>query len=159
MKKILSWLPAVLIMSMIFAFSSKPADISGQSSMTIANCIYSIYESITGRVKTEEERLNTLETLDHIVRKAAHVTEFAMLGAAFAWPLHLSGLKGFRLAWVSIGLTVVYAMTDEFHQIFVPGRSGEIKDVGIDTLGAFIGNFAFYISMNAGKKKYKRSGS
>jgi VanZ like family. len=113
--------------------------------MTISKYIYSVYERITGGVKTEEEKLDALETLDHIVRKGAHITEFAMLAAALAWPLRKSGLKGYRLAVASIGLAAIYAMTDEFHQTFVPGRSGELKDVGIDTVGALIGYSIFHL--------------
>lgn len=143
MKRILYFIPALCMMIVIFAFSSKPADISGKSSMRIANKIYSVYEGITGRTKTEEERLYEVEILDHIVRKGAHVTEFALLAAAWAWPLSKSGLKGIKLALTAIGLTVLYAASDEYHQTFVPGRSGEIKDVCIDGIGALIGYFAF----------------
>jgi len=152
MKKILYWLPALFIMIIIFAFSSKPAEISGQSSMTIANRIYSIYERITGRVKNDEERLRDLETVDHIVRKGAHITEFALLAAAMAWPLWISGLRRLRLALGTIGLTVIYAVSDEFHQTFVPGRSGEIRDVCIDAAGAVIGYFVFLTALNIRKK-------
>jgi len=159
MKKILYWIPAVLMMGIIFAFSSKTADISGQSSMTISKYIYSVYERITGGVKTEEEKLDALETLDHIVRKGAHITEFAMLAAALAWPLRKSGLKGYRLAVASIGLAAIYAMTDEFHQTFVPGRSGELKDVGIDTVGALIGYSIFSLIRSIGKRIKKASGN
>lgn len=159
MKKLLSWIPAVILMIIIFTFSSKTADISGQKSMKIARCIYSVYESITGREKPEEEKLRELEVLDHIIRKGAHVTEFAALGVSFAWPLWLSGLRGFKLALSAIGLTVAYAASDEYHQTFVPGRSGEIRDVCIDTVGAFIGYFAFsvltYIVKKSGKSKEK----
>jgi len=157
MKKILYWIPAVLMMGIIFAFSSKTADISGQSSMTISKYIYSVYERITGGVKTEEEKLDALETLDHIVRKGAHITEFAMLAAALAWPLRKSGLKGYRLAVASIGLAAIYAMTDEFHQTFVPGRSGELKDVGIDTVGALIGYSIFSLIRRIGKRIKKQA--
>lgn len=157
MKKILYWIPAVLMMGIIFAFSSKTADISGQSSMTISKYIYSVYERITGGVKTEEEKLDALETLDHIVRKGAHITEFAMLAAALAWPLRKSGLKGYRLAVASVGLAAIYAMTDEFHQTFVPGRSGELKDVGIDTVGALIGYSIFSLIRRIGKRIKKQA--
>ncbi len=145
MKKILYYIPALLIMVMIFAFSSKSAEISGKSSMTIANMIYSVYENISGNTKADEERLNSVEFLDHIVRKGAHVTEFALLAAAWAWPLSKSGLKGMKLALTAIGLTVLYAASDEFHQTFVPGRSGEIRDVCIDSLGALIGYLVFNV--------------
>ena len=145
MKKRLSWLPAILVMIIIFNLSSKPADISGQSSLKIADNIYSIYEGLTGQVKEGEERLNILRVLDHVVRKGAHITEYAILAAAIAWPLYLRGISGARLAYMTIGMTAFYAITDEYHQTFVPGRSGEIRDVLIDTIGAVIGFSLFKI--------------
>ena len=42
-------------------------------------------------------------------------------------------------AWIALAVSVVYATTDEIHQLFVPGRSGEVRDVLIDSLGALIG--------------------
>jgi VanZ family protein len=145
MKRMLSWLPAVFLMIIIFVFSSKPAEISGQSSLEITEFVYSTYESFTGQAKSDEDRIKTLENLDYFVRKGAHITEFAVLAVAIAWPLWLSSLKGYRLAAITIGLTAFYAASDEFHQTFIPGRSGEIRDVMIDTIGAVLGYIAFYI--------------
>lgn len=155
MGKRLSWLPAIIIMIMIFIFSSKPADISSQSSLVVTDYIYSVYEDITGQIKSDEERLNIISGLNYIVRKGAHVTEYAMLALAYAWPLWLRRLRGFCLALVNIGLTVIYAITDEIHQIFVPGRSGEIKDVFIDTIGALIGYLIFIIAISIYKSIQK----
>lgn len=145
MSKQLTWIPAILIMVMIYTFSSKPANISGQSSMQLVDSIYSVYENITGQTKVEEDRLSTLETLERIVRKGAHVLEYTLLSLSLAWPLWLRGLRGARLGLFSIGISVIYAATDEFHQTFVPGRSGEIRDVLIDSLGALIGFLIFIL--------------
>jgi VanZ family protein len=72
-----------------------------------------------------------LGTWDLILRKCAHMTEYAIL----AWLL-LRACRGYRLAFV---LAVAYACTDEFHQTFVRGRHGTPVDVGIDAVGALIG--------------------
>ena len=64
-----------------------------------------------------------------------------MLGYGLLACLYLRALRPHlgssnRLRWLSWGLAVVYALTDEYHQRFVPGRSGTVVDVGIDGVGA-----------------------
>jgi VanZ family protein len=72
-----------------------------------------------------------LGTWDLVLRKLAHMTEYAVLA------LLLVRATG-SAAWAFV-LTVGYACTDEFHQTFVRGRHGSPVDVGIDAVGALIG--------------------
>lgn len=144
-------------MIVIYIFSSKPAEISGQSSLAVADYIYSTYENITRQEVVGIERIDLLKTLDHIIRKGAHITEYAMLLLAIAWPLWISRprLRGLKLALIAIGMTVLYAAIDEFHQTFVPGRSGEIRDILIDLIGACIGYFVFLIIVAYSKYSHR----
>lgn len=71
-----------------------------------------------------------------------------MLGYAF---LALSLIRGFgarqsRLGWIVIGLVMLYGCSDEFHQLFVAGRSSRITDVLIDTCGGGIGLLLWQVS-------------
>lgn len=60
---------------------------------------------------------------------------YALLALSFAW-----GLGGKpKTAWLALVLAVLYAISDEFHQTFVPGRNGTPVDVTIDSLGASLG--------------------
>ncbi|MGH3134716.1 MAG: VanZ family protein [Gaiellaceae bacterium] len=95
------WLPVVAWAAMIFALSSVP-DLG------------------TG-----------LGGWDLVLRKMAHVAEFALLGALL---VRASGKAG-----LALGLGVLYAVSDEIHQSFVPGRMGSAVDVAIDTLGVVCG--------------------
>ena len=71
---------------------------------------------------------------DVLVSKVAHVIEYAIL----AWLIQRA--RGDRRAWWQSWLiAVAYAATDEFHQLFVPGRGSRITDVMIDAAGAAIG--------------------
>ena len=76
-----------------------------------------------------------LGAFDLVARKLVHIAEYALL--CFLWwrvlRLRLSA-RGAALA--AFAITVAYAATDEYHQTFVPGRSGSPIDVGIDALGA-----------------------
>jgi VanZ family protein len=73
--------------------------------------------------------------LDYILRKMAHVTEYAIL-TCLLW----RALKGYNLAPVYLVaypalISLLYAVSDEFHQSFVPGRQGSASDVVIDSIG------------------------
>ncbi|HVM68784.1 MAG TPA: VanZ family protein [Gaiellaceae bacterium] len=69
---------------------------------------------------------------DLVLRKLAHVTEYAILGG-----LLLRALRD-RM-WLAFALGVAYAVTDEVHQTFVPGRRGAATDVLIDAVGVALG--------------------
>ena len=72
-----------------------------------------------------------LGTWDYVLRKCAHMTEYAILAV-----LLVRATGSYRWAFL---LAVAYAGTDEFHQTFVRGRHGSPIDVGIDAAGALIG--------------------
>jgi VanZ family protein len=72
---------------------------------------------------------------DTILRKLAHVFEYAVLGALLARALRRPGL--------AFALAVLYAASDELHQTFVPGRHGSPVDVAIDSAGIALGILAW----------------
>jgi VanZ family protein len=72
-----------------------------------------------------------LGTWDLVVRKAAHVTEFAILGALLVRALDRPA--------AAAALAIAYAATDELHQHFVPGRTGAVFDILIDAVGVVVG--------------------
>lgn len=84
----------------------------------------------------------TLETMHAVVRKLGHFTEYLVLGVLIARALRDE--RGWRLhhAVMAIALATSYAVTDELHQHFVPGRTAAVADVGIDALGACAGQIA-----------------
>ncbi len=82
---------------------------------------------------------------DFLLRKAAHLAEYAVLAL-----LLVRAFRRTRPAWVprevlawGLGLAVFYAVTDEFHQAFVPGRGPSVADVLLDALGAAGACWAF----------------
>jgi len=80
--------------------------------------------------------LDTLFQIHHYIRKSAHFTEYFILSL-----LILRGIRGgrrdARLAWALAAIAIVagYASLDEFHQMFVPGRTAAVADVLLDTSG------------------------
>jgi hypothetical protein len=79
------------------------------------------------------------EGWDLVLRKAAHLAEYAVLGALLARAL--SGALA-AWAWIAWFAGVVYAVSDELHQHFVPGRHGSPVDVAIDAVGVAVGVLA-----------------
>lgn len=138
-----AWLPAILLMVVIFIYSSMPAVESSQRSMMITDVIVDIYENISDQSLDETLKQDWKASLEHNIRKAAHITEYTFLALAMALPFWMKGRRALPLFTQAVLLTVAYAITDELHQRLVPGRSGELRDVLIDALGAILGASIF----------------
>ena len=132
----------IALMVLIYWFSDQPDTVSSEQSMRIGKLICSI---LVGGYDTLSEvtRNQYAELIDHFVRKSAHFCEYAVLGmltwGSFCSVRAVFGEKGRKIelfAWV---WCICYAATDEFHQLFVPGRYGMVRDVILDSLGALTG--------------------
>lgn len=142
LKKAFYWLPAAAIMLAIFCFSAQPAEASGDLSTGAAGWMVSLVNKATGQGWSSTEQLELAEKIDYPVRKAAHLTEYALLGAAlaFAVGMSFSWAADWKRLYVAAQLCgSLYAASDELHQLFVPGRGGRISDVLIDSAGVLIG--------------------
>lgn len=114
-------------MGLIFWMSAQP-DSGDQSQSLLTLLLGPLAERMT---------LAQMDMVHHGFRKAAHFTEYAILGLLWVWNL---GRAAIPLAW---GLTTAYAISDEFHQIFVKNRGPSVFDVGIDSLGALTALLVF----------------
>ncbi|HWT76483.1 MAG TPA: VanZ family protein [Mobilitalea sp.] len=157
--KYISWLPAAIIMVLIFLFSSKPAVSSNATSLPIANSVLTAYESVTNTHYEAAKRDAILENINYAVRKGAHFSEYALLACALAFHLLVAGANRKWLILCPIIICALYATTDEYHQTFVPGRSGRITDAMIDTTGAATGAvlFFFLVAMHILNNRKKAS--
>lgn len=128
----------LLFMLIIFWFSAQPADDSTQMSHHVGKTVGRLL--IPGFSKWPQDKQEDFaQKIDHPVRKAAHATEYAVL-AILCYGMYFSyGYAGKRRSFLAFLLTVFYACTDEFHQFFVPGRSCQLIDVLIDSLGGMFG--------------------
>lgn len=136
--KYLLWLPAAAVMCMIFCFSHMKAGASSYLSGGITECVLTFFGTHGAAWLLDSPK--AFDTAEYLIRKCAHASEYALLGVTFVIPLKFHvGLAGKKLACVSVLAAIVYACTDEIHQLFITGRSGQLSDVGIDSLGACIG--------------------
>ena len=145
---------------MIFSFSSVRAIRSNDFTLKKAGFLSSLLVSGYNE-KTIREQIDINALVHYLLRKAAHITEFAVLGALLVADIYLWFKPGRTALVISSLLTgAAYAISDEIHQYFVPGRSCELKDILIDsagvTFGVILGTIVINITKNFSLKKPHR---
>ena len=147
----------VIWMVVIFAFSSQPDTESSEVSGRVSYQLVEGWNTAFQLGHTEAELEAPALRIEFPVRKCAHMTEYAILAllvltSIAAW----RGRPVMKHYGMALLLAFLYACTDEFHQLFVPGRYGSIADVLLDTCGGAFGMFACLIVGNR-KRKNGRS--
>jgi VanZ family protein len=94
-----------------------------------------------------------------LVRKAGHLTEYAILATLAARALRNSSHQLIRLHWFdfSLLLAAAYALTDEFHQSFVPSRTASFRDSLIDSAGALIALSIIWVRLRRRQERQKKA--
>ena len=138
-KRAIRWGMVICWMIVIFMFSSDVAETSNEKSNFIVEIIDAAGVNVESLFKGN---------IDFFIRKLAHFTEYGILSVliyrAVTFEYSVRGAKLYRNMLykksfaISIIITFLYACTDEFHQLFVNGRDGAMRDVLIDTCGGFI---------------------
>lgn len=135
-----SLLVVLLLMGLIFWFSAQPAPESQAQSGQVLRVVEALLAPFLDRLP-HGDRLRALDVLTLLIRKAGHFTEYTLLGAAL-W-VHLRQVSRVTaLKWAALWSWLagtLYAATDEWHQVFVPGRDGRIWDVLLDSAGVLTG--------------------
>lgn len=150
--KPLSFVPAIIMMYIIFSFSSQTGSDSGSLSFKVSKIVVLIYNKLFFK-GLDNDSLNTLIVMIHpYVRKLAHVSEYFLLAASVAFPLYVYRLRGFLLTIIAGAFCVSFAALDEYHQSFVAGRVASPRDVMIDSIGIFTGIICVRIIGYIGRK-------
>ncbi len=145
-KKTITIILIIAWMTLVFYFSNQIADDSSKLSGGITRAILNFFHVLEGKTLEQQSQIET------VVRKLAHFSIYTLGGILILLHLNLYKIKQNKkviIAWL-IGTT--YAITDEIHQLFVPGRSGEIRDVCIDSLGVITGIIILLIIINIGAR-------
>lgn len=150
--KPLSFVPALCMMFIIYSFSAQPAAESTQVSMEVGEKLISSANGFLNLDLDPAQIAYYTLTLQHYIRKLAHITEYFLLAVSVSLPLYVYRLRGFWLIIVAGIFCVGFACLDEYHQYFVAGRSASLRDVGIDSIGIFIGVFVTRIFGFIGRK-------
>lgn len=137
-KEVLPWAAVAIWMVVIFLLSGQTAkesgDLSGGIVQWFLNLLYRNFDSFS-----LERQLEITELWHVIIRKGAHFTEYAILSMLLANALRPYPLTGLQRWLLPVGISALYAVTDEVHQYFVPERACRLLDMGIDTCGAIFG--------------------
>lgn len=125
--------------TLIFYFSNQVASNSSKQSSRVVEFVSNVVPIIKNMKEPDKELLKS-NVLTPIVRKMAHFSIYTLLGI---WSINFINtfkkLSTSKKILIAIIFCMLYAISDEIHQTYIVGRSGEIRDVLIDTLGSITG--------------------
>lgn len=126
------WLPALFFAIAIFMFSATPGDEVAESFDALNTTVNTLSASVQSAPAAEPAAPVLSPAIDWL--KVGHVIGYFCLGISILYGL------SFQNRWaIALTLSSLYSMTDELHQMFVPGRSASLRDVLLDTLAALAG--------------------
>ncbi len=152
MKKRYVW-TAVIVLYVLFIFSNsmKPAEISSAASGRVLRMV---------RESLALSGVSSQWLTDHIIRKAAHFSEYTLLGLLLSGCVPACGFKAEKRWFIHLTAGYMVPFADETIQLFVRGRSGQISDVWLDCTGVAFGTlfaaFLFIIWKRTGKLHDKK---
>lgn len=147
--KVFNIILVLLSMLTIFMFSSETAPSSTKTSKDVTKSVVSIV------VKDDEKTDKIVDKSWLMMRKFAHFIEYFIFGLLLINLLKDYKVLDYKLLLISIFLALLFSISDELHQTFISGRSGEIRDVCIDSMGACMGIMLYYLLYSRYKKKRK----
>lgn len=142
-KRIMFLIMLVITFYIIFNFSAQDAQVSGSLSYKVTEYII----ELLSKIKTMDlnTKLYYIGRLHPIIRKLAHFAIYTVVGFSVMGFMCTFNMKNIYKFITSLSIGVIYAISDEIHQHFTPGRCASIKDVCIDSLGVLTGIFMLII--------------
>lgn len=151
--KVISCVITVAIMTLIFFFSSQTAVESSETSRGLTVKIADFISTYL-HIWSADQITNIIHTF---VRKVAHFVLYFSLGLSASVSIYLVfGYKRLKLMLITLAFCFLYAITDEIHQMFVPGRAAMIRDVIIDSCGALCSISIFVVANNVYLRRKER---
>lgn len=132
-KKIITIILIIAWMILVFYFSNQASDDSSKLSGGITRAILNFFNILEGKTLEQQSAIET------VIRKLAHYSIYALGGILILLHVNLYKIKTNKKVIISWLIGTAYAITDEIHQLFVSGRSCELRDVCIDSLGVITG--------------------
>lgn len=139
LKIIIKYILLVLWMTLIFWFSNQSGVDSSETSGSIVMMIVSFLEKISGLTIND----SVISIMCFMIRKLAHFTLYFILGLISILILNEYNLSIKHKIIYATMFCLIYACSDEIHQLFVSNRNGSLLDVGIDMLGVIFPIFIF----------------
>jgi len=143
---LLPCIAVILWMALIFILSAQPAEQSNGFSRKVTETITKIVNKIIPGA--DFKGLNS----NHYIRKNAHFFIYLIFGILTSIALRKNGVVGVRSMVLVLLICILYSISDELHQAFVPGRGPQIKDVLIDGAGAVVGGTSYLVFIKINKQ-------
>lgn len=132
---------------MIFSFSSQNGEESSGISRKVTEFIVEKILRVNG-----ENKVELINKLGGFVRKLAHFSIYAVVGFLLMALVSTYSIEKNNGIGISLIIGIIYAISDEIHQYFVPGRAAKITDVMIDTMGVIVGILILILTLFMAKK-------
>ncbi|MBE6574403.1 MAG: VanZ family protein [Ruminococcaceae bacterium] len=142
--KVIIWTLVIIWMSGIFYLSHQSSQASGKVSEAVAETVYKNVDLTPERFEYKKDSW-LIAHYEQLMRKLAHLFLYVVLGGLLAMAISLYTKKKNRIFLFSGIIGIIYAVSDETHQYFIPGRSFLIKDILIDSVGVIIGSVLFIL--------------
>ena len=142
-KRVLFLILLAIAFYVIYNFSAQNGEMSGSLSQKVTEFIV----KIVSKVKTMDSvtKLHWIEKLHPIIRKLAHFGVYTVVGFSIMGFMCTFDIRNIFKVLISFGVGATYAISDEVHQYFIPGRSARVLDVCIDSAGVLTGIFILVI--------------
>ena len=135
-KRRILWIVTIAWAVVIFCFSAQPAADSGQMSSSLTERVIQLFANESEMSPPERQAL--FETVQFILRKSAHFAEYMILGCLTFMLCKTYDLLISHCILIAFCASSLYAISDEVHQMFVPGRICQLSDVLLDSFGVFV---------------------
>lgn len=140
----------ILTFGMIFNFSNQDSEKSGSTSQKVTEAITKDIKSIQKLNKDEKAKI--IDKIEDVIRKIAHFSIYALVGFLLMALFSTYNINEKNKIISTIIIGAIYAISDEFHQSFIPGRSGQVSDIFLDTLGVTVGGLFILLIIKTVKK-------
>ena len=149
LRKTISIILLLLWMTVIFMFSSSGSVKSNDTSGKVISSAISVKDKVTNNETKPETKKKIVKKLNYSVRKSAHVFEYFVLGVLALNVFDAFNVK--RKVLFAIILCILYASSDEFHQLFT-GRTASVTDVLLDSAASIVGIYLLNLIFSRRKK-------
>lgn len=149
LRKTTSIILLLLWMTVIFMFSSSGSVKSNNTSGKVISSAISVKDKVTNNETKPETKKKIVKKLNYSVRKSAHVFEYFVLGVLALNVFDAFNVK--RKVLFAIMLCILYAASDEFHQLFT-GRTASVTDVLLDSAASIVGIYLLNLIFSRRKK-------
>lgn len=154
-KKHLRYIPLILWLILMLSLSSRPATVSAEDSKPFEDSFSVVQEKIKSSETMKVNFSVFLKSPKYLVRKTAHVILYCGLYmfTVLAFMRDKSRVKQYIMIFIGC---VLYACFDEFYQTFIPGRTGLLQDVLIDSIGIALGLVLSILIVEIGRVRKTR---